>query len=178
MGRVTQVLNPLLPGIIRWVPPENIHLTLKFLGDVPFNQVETLQSVVSMIASDCNVFDIQIGQLGAFPSSRKARVIWTGVEVCHPLRLLYEKIEIETEKLGFKKEDRRFSPHLTLGRVQDNITTDEANRLTALFEKKLADCTGSFTVNKITLFRSDLTPGGAHYYPLLISHFGRQDRVK
>ena len=105
---------------IRWVPVENIHMTLKFLGDVSENNIDLLKKMLQGEARSHGSFEIGIGGLGAYPKVRRPRVIWTGVEAPSELVDLQQSIETHTARLGYAIDNREFSPHLTLGRVSRN----------------------------------------------------------
>jgi 2'-5' RNA ligase len=151
---------------VRWVPAQNIHLTIKFLGDVSPANLEILTRILKAEVSRYRPFEIQIGGLGAFPSVRRPRVIWVGVEAPPTLQSLQRSIETETVRLGYPVEERPFSPHLTLGRVAHNASPDEVRKVAdGLVNMKVGDL-GKATIDHVRLFRSDLQPGGAVYTPL------------
>lgn len=154
---------------IRWVRPANLHLTLKFLGEVPAQKVD--QIIIRLIDHPPQVspFRINITGFGAFPNRRKPRVLWLGIEsIPHePLYKLQKHIENELEPIGFKKEKRRFSPHLTLARIKYEQNFDA---LWAFVDEQ-AFSQITFDVEEYLLIRSLLTPDGAQYrtiqkYPL------------
>ncbi len=151
---------------VRWVPAQNIHLTIKFLGDVSPANLEILTRILKVEVSRYRPFEIKVGGLGAFPSVRRPRVIWIGVEAPPTLQALQRSIETETVHLGYPVEERPFSPHLTLGRVAHNATPDEVRKVAdTLVGMKVGDL-GTARIDHVRLFRSDLQPGGAVYTPL------------
>ena len=105
---------------IRWVNPRNLHLTLRFLGEISRSQVETVCLAVRCAAARVDVFPIHLSGTGCFPSPRRPRVFWIGVADASPLVRLFETIEEELVSAGFPREARPFSPHLTLGRVRND----------------------------------------------------------
>lgn len=146
---------------ITWVRRENIHLTLKFFGNV---NKDTLKSLISVIQSVCAVsstFTISVEGLGAFPDLKRARVIWvgTGGDV-NTLKKLQSKLEYEFQHLGFKNEERDFRGHFTLGRLKNPGPITELMDMARTIENVRF---GEFKVEKITLFQSNLTPSGAVY---------------
>lgn len=152
--------------IVRWVPSQNIHLTLKFLGDVSLANIETLQRVLAGEAARHAPFTFTVGGFGAFPNTRWPRVLWVGVQAPAALNTAQHGIEAETQRLGYTGEERPFSPHLTLGRVSNNASPQEARRLSdALAQVKIGEL-GQVMVKSVYLYRSDLNPGGATYTPL------------
>jgi RNA 2',3'-cyclic 3'-phosphodiesterase len=161
-------LKQQLPDVqIRWVPVENIHLTLKFLGDVSLANLEVLKKILLAEAGNHSPFEISVGELGAFPSPRRPRVIWVGVTSPPELSALQHGIESETARLGYQRENRGFSPHLTLGRVSRNASSREARQIGLVLDKFKVGFLGAAHVREVYLYRSDLRPGGAVYTRLL-----------
>lgn len=118
-----QELGKKLP--VKWVPVENIHLTLKFLGNVSLANLAFLEQSLAKLAGNFQPCEISVGGIGAFPKPQRPRVIWIGMEVPTELHNLQHSIELETVRLGYGREDRSFSPHLTIGRVLRNATSEE-----------------------------------------------------
>ena len=115
-----------LPGAaVRWVAVKKIHLTLKFLGDVSESNLPVLYEILRREAEKQAAFEIQVGGLGAFPSVNSPRVIWIGVEAPAELAALQHGIDVETARVGYAGEERDFSPHLTLGRIAHNASSEE-----------------------------------------------------
>lgn len=161
-------LKQRLSGVqIRWVPVENIHLTLKFLGDVSLANLEVLKKILLTEASNHSPFEMSVGELGAFPSLRRPRVIWVGVSAQPELNALQYGIESETARLGYQRENRDFSPHLTLGRVSRNAPSQEARQIGEVLDKFKVGFLGATHVREVYLYRSDLQPGGAVYTRLM-----------
>jgi RNA 2',3'-cyclic 3'-phosphodiesterase len=151
---------------VRWVPTSNMHLTLKFLGEVSTANLQTLARMMQTEANTHGRFEMTIAELGAFPNVRRPRVIWIGSEAPAELSALQKSIEAETKKLGYPVEERPFSPHLTLGRISQNAHPDEVTQVArALGEMKIGEL-GRVLVDRIHLFRSDLHPSGATYTSL------------
>jgi RNA 2',3'-cyclic 3'-phosphodiesterase len=148
---------------IRWVPVENIHLTLMFLGDVSVNNLEMLEKIFQNEVSTHHVFEFSVGGLGAFPNVRHPRVLWVGVEAPAELTNIQRGIETSISRLGYAREDRPFSAHLTLGRVSRNATSKDTHFICEVLEKTRVGFLGVTQVNKVYLMRSDLRPSGAIY---------------
>jgi 2'-5' RNA ligase len=157
---------------IRWVPVENIHLTLNFLGDVSVNNIEMLKKIMAGEAARHSSFEISVGELGAFPSTRRPRVIWVKVEAPSALTNLQVGIENETARLGYPHEERSFSPHLTLGRVARNAGPADIHRIGDTLEAYTVGFLGAASVKMVNLYRSDLGPGGAVYKCLFSAPMG------
>ncbi len=155
---------------VRWVPAQNIHLTIKFLGDVSPANLTLLQNLLKVEVSRFRPFEICVANLGAFPSVRRPRVIWVGVEAPATLPALQRAIETETVRLGYAVEDRPFSPHLTLGRVAHNATPDDVRKVADILVGLKVGELGRAMVDSVRLFRSDLQPGGAVYTPLYTTY--------
>ncbi len=148
---------------VRWVPASNIHLTLKFLGDVSINNLEMLKKILQTEVEGHHPFEISVGNLGAFPTPRHARVVWVGVEAPPDLLSVQHGIEAATARLGYAREERPFSPHLTLGRVSRNATAKDAHLLSEVLESTKVGYLGAAQVDSVHLFRSDLKPTGSVY---------------
>jgi RNA 2',3'-cyclic 3'-phosphodiesterase len=168
LERVSRQLRENLPGVpMRWVPVKNVHLTLKFLGNVPESSLDMLQNLLKEEAALHSAFKISLGDLGAFPNVKRPRVIWIGITAPQELKSLAKGIGRATESIGFPSEERPFSPHLTLGRVGRQITTGDLQRIgDAVLSIRPAPSEWT-SVNEIHLYRSDLQPGGAFYTRLI-----------
>ena len=148
---------------VRWVAVNNIHLTLKFLGDVSLANLPLLTDMIATEVSGHHEFEISVGSSGAFPNMRQPRVIWVGVEAPHELISIQNGIESTTARLGYAREERPFSPHLTLGRISRNATSQDVKAISQCLEKIRVGFLGATLVEKIHLYRSDLQPTGAVY---------------
>ena len=162
--KIQERLRKAIQGDIRWVRPEGIHLTLKFFGYVYQSDIANISSVVKNGVANMRALSLNVRNLGAFPSVNRPRVLWLGIDGdTDALIGLQAKIDTGFQEYGFKKEDRPFRPHLTLARVK------EPKGLVGLAEavkKNEGYVAGSFTVNGLTLFKSDLRPTGAIYTKL------------
>jgi 2'-5' RNA ligase len=153
-------------GSVRWVPEQHIHITLKFLGDVVDTRVDFLRQMLARAADAHAPFEVKFGGLGSFPNPNRPRVLWVGLHAPHTLASLHQAVENGADRLGFEKERRAFSPHLTIGRVRQNLPPDEIDRIrSALASTQLGDIPPA-RVDAIHLFRSDLKPAGAEYAKL------------
>ncbi len=152
-----------LDSLIRWVPVENMHLTLKFLGDVAPSNVEFLTQMLRNEAEEIPCFNIQLTGLGSFPSLRRPRVIYIGIQAPVSLDTLQRGIESGSRKLGYESEERSFSAHLTLGRVKQNATATDQQKIRRVIESTQVDLLGNARVDSVHLFKSDLKPSGSVY---------------
>jgi 2'-5' RNA ligase len=146
---------------IKWVRPENIHLTLKFLGDTDTAQTTAIVGAMTSAAKDCPGVSLTAKDIGVFPDLRRARVIWAGVKGQLDILInLQRTLDDYLAELGFPKERRNFSAHLTLGRVKGKIAP---TRLKAAIDGSKEFESEPFKVDRIVLFKSELKPAGAVY---------------
>jgi 2'-5' RNA ligase len=145
----------------KWVSPENIHLTLKFLGNIDLNQAEQIKNILNEISKQSKPFYLNLSGIGVFPKLDHPRVLWVGVnEGKNESIEIAKKLEDDLEKIGFQKENRPFSPHLTLARIRSSKNKD---KLKELAEQTSFTSNNKVYVNKLTLFKSTLTPKGSVY---------------
>jgi len=167
LGMIIEQLQRKTPPVVRWVAPENVHLTLKFLGSISPGNLDHLKQVLASEATHHTTSSLCLEGLGAFPNRNRPRVLWVGVKAPPALFELQQSIDRETARLGYPSEERGFSPHLTLGRISPHASPGEVRQVA----EALAACSqvgevGIAPVAEIILFRSDLNPGGAVYTPL------------
>ena len=149
---------------LRLVRPEGIHLTLKFLGDVEHDQISAIESGIALAARGHPRFSLVLGQPGAFPNTPRARVLWVDMRGdVEPLRALQGRIEDTLEPLGFAKERRDFSPHLTVARLKDTASRTERSRAVEALMSATLDTPEAIGVTTVSLMRSRLHPDGATY---------------
>jgi len=145
---------------IRWVGPESIHLTLKFLGEVKEDHLNLIVEGLREVIEGREPFNLRVCGVGVFPNHKRPRVLWAGVDTCKELLSIQEAIEEQMELLGFSREDREFRPHLTLGRFRSGRSS--VGFMKAIDSYRDAEL-GQFDVDYISLMRSDLRPDGAVY---------------
>ncbi|HEY6268898.1 MAG TPA: RNA 2',3'-cyclic phosphodiesterase [Candidatus Acidoferrum sp.] len=143
----------------RWVRPENLHVTLKFIGEVPETQLASIRTALAQVRSDRPV-TLDFGGLGFFPNERHPRVFWAGIEASPNLKTLAADIEKATETLSIAREQRPFSPHLTLARFEPPRLPDQLR--TAIQENAGREF-GSLRTHQFHLIESKLKPSGAEY---------------
>jgi 2'-5' RNA ligase len=148
------------------VEPKNVHLTILFLGDVPSARLEQLADTLREEANALEPFDLTVRGLGAFPHVRKARIIWIGLEAPPGLAALVRGVQSAAAKLGFALEDRPLSPHLTIGRVGQHVTAADLQHIRAALEATSIGLVGTFRVETLQIFKSELKPGGPVYTKL------------
>lgn len=148
-------------GAVGWVATENLHITLKFLGQVEVARLPSIEAALARAAADVRPFELAFVGLGAFPAPTRPRVIWAGVaEGREPIARLAEGVERELGALGFAPEGRPFSAHVTLGRVREPRRDP---KLAEALGAAAAERIGSMRVERVSLMRSELSPRGARY---------------
>jgi len=148
----------------RWARPEGIHLTLKFLGEIQESQVPVIMDSLVRAGGSSSGFRIEIAGAGAFPDPKNARVVWLGISGdADGLMKLQAVVEAAMVGAGFEREDRAFTPHLTLGRIRQ--IRSRAAWLKALDELGHIRLPG-FDVKSVCLMKSELKPSGAVYTEL------------
>jgi len=151
---------------VRWVAIENMHLTLIFLGETEEDFLNKVKEQLTLVAKSGKPFEVNLNGFGAFPSQRSPRVIWVGVDKGKNEAVeLQAKVEKSLVTIGYKPEDRKFHPHLTVGRVK-GVIKDPAK----IFETNYTS--RDFLVKSIVLFKSTLRPEGPIYEKLQEFNFG------
>jgi len=165
--RIGEIISPLKPlsRSIRWVRPEGLHLTLKFLGEIPEEQLPDIFSALETALSEWSTFRFRLSGLGGFPNLRRPRVLWIGIrEGGDPLRELAGAVDRALVSCGFPPEKRPFSPHLTIGRVRSPQGLQEV-----LEQLPAIDCTSEpITAGAVKVMKSQLKPTGAEYSALKV----------
>jgi 2'-5' RNA ligase len=183
-GRITRFVEGVqgFAPDARWVRPESLHVTLKFIGEQTAEQVGAITERLGGVES--NAFDIRAGGYGFFPTVKAPRVFWIGIHAGPQLAALAESIDVAVAELGIPREDRPFSPHLTLARAGKSGSPkwrkgDGPNTAFAGLEKRLAargdPDFGTMTAREFILYQSQLSPGGSKYtklqrFPLQLQH--------
>ncbi len=163
-----------LGGAISWTRPAAFHLTLRFLGNrVPLAKIEEMVEGLRTVAAEVAPFNVQARGAGAFPSANRPRVIWIGVANGELIRLA-ARVEALAVRSGFEPERRHFTPHLTIGRIRNPVQNPRMRKaLEAAAELEFGSC----AMDRMTLYRSHLSPHGATYEALAILPFtGAGDR--
>ncbi len=149
---------------VRWVDPDIIHLTLKFLGNIDVNVTGDIINVMEKAASGVPPLQLELSGLGVFPNPRRVQVVWVGMagEVAR-LELLQKNVEAGLKPLDFAAESRPFRPHLTLGRVRDRASPEEREDLGRLITNTPFTSGGKMNVRSVNLMKSQLTREGPIY---------------
>ncbi|NJD19994.1 MAG: RNA 2',3'-cyclic phosphodiesterase [Gemmatimonadetes bacterium] len=155
---------------VRWVEPDALHITLKFLGETRPERVAEVEEAMAQVASATHPFALELSGFGAFPTLRRPRVIWMGAEATPELRCLKQDLEWALADRGFEAETRAFHPHLTLGRAEPG---DRAGAFRGLDELvAVLDLTRHVAVHTVDLMRSQLGRDGARYTILSSAKLG------
>ena len=150
-------------GMVSWVKPQNLHLTVKFLGSVDASRLQIVLPLIRTAVSASHSFDVQFERLGCFPNDRQPRVVWLGLtELPTAFTGLFCSIEEQLAAAGFPKETRAFKPHLTLARIRPS---QHINSLMSAL-KAVTFHSKSFRVQEVIVMKSQLTRSGAIYTPL------------
>lgn len=159
------------PASVKWVEPRNLHFTLKFLGDVDMLDVPAVCQAVAEAAADYPPFDLETRGLGAFPSPERPRTVWLGVgQGGDEMARLFDRVDAALHRIGFPKEPRRFTPHLTIGRVRDS--SHGVAELARLIEEHRDDYAGLNDVCEVVVFSSELNREGPMHEPLSHAELG------
>lgn len=146
---------------VKWVEPENLHVTLLFLGEVDDRQLPAICKLVAEGVKDRPAFTMSVETVGCFPDARRPRILWVGVaEGAAPLCAIHDDLETPLTDLGYRRENRRYTPHITLGRVKSDRPSDA---LAQAIGKKAKWKAGDVPVREILVMGSVLTAGGPQY---------------
>lgn len=149
---------------VKWVEPNNIHLTLKFLGEIDEQKLDKIKSILENLAKEQTQFCIRISSIGAFPRISSPRIIWVGIDKGDSETK--EIVKLLEGKIGIPKEDRPFSSHITIARTRSGFNLDKLYVGLKSLENNFEMKDSQFKVTKITLFKSTLTPKGPLYETL------------
>ena len=165
LERAVKRLDSEIGGQVRWVRPKGIHLTLKFMGDIPASTLERVLEALPQVTASFSLFEISMSGLGVFPNPRRPRVLWAGLDGdLATLSALQIAVDQAVEKLGLPKDDRPFSPHLTLGRVRRDTNEEQSRKIGYLMTNTRLQAPPSWTVETVDLMRTELDPTGSRHY--------------
>ena len=164
VGDYTEVLSGIVDGV-KWVSPDNLHLTMKFLGEVSEDRLDAVKQCVGNVAGGCSPFMVELAHMGVFPDPHEPRVIWIGVDNgLDQLLEMYQDLEDCLESIGLDRDEKTFSPHLTIGRVKRHTRIGLPTGIPEFDEV-------SFEADRLSVIRSTLTPSGPIYETLHESAF-------
>ncbi len=169
--RLQDRLRSVDPSCAKWVGPEGIHLTLKFLGNVQADKLDAVVKAMQESAKGVPPFQLQLKGVGAFPNLRRVQIIWVGLAGnLEQLQALQSKLESNLVPLGFPKENRGFTPHLTLARLRETATLQQRQNLGEIIAKAEIEPNLIIKVEYLSLMRSQLSRSGAIYSCLSSVH--------
>src|SRR4030042_2659067 len=149
---------------VKWVAPDGIHLTLKFLGNISPQKVADITRVMEQASQGLGTFRLEITEVGAFPNMRQPRVLWVGIRgEVDKLVAWQQRIDDGLIPLGFAKETRAFTPHLTLARLREGCSPGDRRDFGEMVAKTPVEVNYKFNVTSLNLMKSQLLPGGAVY---------------
>jgi RNA 2',3'-cyclic 3'-phosphodiesterase len=164
LKRIQDSLSSAGGNWIKWVEPGNVHLTLKFLGNVAEDKLAAVSQALQDSADHTSAFQLNFKGLGAFPNLKRVQVVWIGLGgQLDVLQAFFRAVEENLEILGFPPEGRPFTPHLTLARVRESASLLEKQNLGKLIDQTKLDCELNLQVDSISLMKSQLTRAGAVY---------------
>lgn len=168
LAEIQRQLKTMTPGgVVRWVQPDSIHVTLKFLGDVPEERIRAIVAALERECAPVAPLAFTVAGAGCFPNARRPNVVWIGVEdPVGQLAALQRAVERALNPLGYPPEGRPFKPHLTLGRVNRSVSDADLRKVGELVSGLRVAHLGQVQVAEVVLMRSDLSPAGARYTPL------------
>jgi len=165
LEEAVRCLEPEIGRHVRWVRPEGIHLTLKFMGDIPVATAEKVLESLPTVTAGFSPFRLAINGLGVFPNPRRPRVLWAGldgdIEILSQLQLA---VDDAVGKLGLPKEQRAFSPHLTLGRVRRDVADGQLRKIGEAISTAAPPEEIGWPADTVNLMRTELDPAGSRHY--------------
>ena len=165
LGDAVKRLGSDIGGSVRWVRPDGIHLTLKFMGDIPAEMAERVLAALPTVTARFSPLELSISGLGVFPNPRRPRVLWAGVHGdLESLAALQLAVDDAVGELGLPREQRAFSPHLTLGRVRRDVTEGQLRKIGQVMEGGELPASPPWTADTVNLMRTELDPAGSRHY--------------
>jgi RNA 2',3'-cyclic 3'-phosphodiesterase len=166
LAAMTEAATPLQQAItscVKWVPADQIHLTVKFLGNLSPEHVDPLREKLVAACAQVGLIQTATTAIGVFPPRGDARVIWFGIEASNELNLLARMIEDACAELGYAREKRPFSPHFTIGRVRRNAGRSETTAIRHALDTHSGSGHHPFSIHRLYLIQSTLSPAGPQY---------------
>ena len=151
------------PEVLKWVETENLHLTLRFLGEIPEGKISQVRDALTQVAATQNPFTLSVEGLGMYPHANQPRTIWLGFQGAKPAMSLHAKLENALAGIKLEIENRPFNPHLTLARVRSRTDREAAHQIGQTLAAFKVGSLGAVEVHEIHLIESKLTPQGPIY---------------
>lgn len=168
-GVLADIRNQLKEDKIKWTPSDQLHLTLKFLGDTPENSIQNIINIVSQPLGKMPASTLQLFSIGLFKNLRNPRIIWVGIKPCPFLQQAMQLLNYSLIPFGYTADKTEFLPHLTIGRIKEIKQTEKLGKL---IERYQDESFGTVSVKEIVFYESILKPEGPQYIPL--THFPLQ----
>lgn len=170
LSKIQDELKTILPKV-SWIKPQNLHLTLKFLGDISPRQFKEIKRIIAEAGQETPAFKVKLDDLGVFPSLRQARIIWAGINQDTLVKQLAEILETKIAVIGIPKEKREFSSHITIARVKNPLNPEPSETGLKKAKIDLLSANLEFNAGGITLFESVLGAQGSSYTVLEKANF-------
>ncbi len=165
---ITNTLKSQTPNeALKWVSTDNLHLTVKFLGEIPTETLSKVKTIITDTLNDQPAFDIDVEGLGMYPHARKPRVIWLGISNGKPLIDIHQKLDEALQTVNIKPDRRDFTPHLTIARVRRKTDPSTVMEIGQTLSQFKVDTLGTIRIDEVCLYQSNLTPKGPIYTALL-----------
>ncbi len=162
-----QTIRPFFPDrSVGWTTRGNLHLTLKFYGEVSLNQVERMKEIIQNSVKEYPAFSFHAQDSGVFPNPERARILWIGATPGSQLIDLARRVDSLSREINVEQEKKPFSPHLTIGRIRDGFSKSVIDPAIKTYLAHPAGDLGCVFVDQIVLIRSELLPSGAKYSPI------------
>ena len=162
IGNYIDSLKDNIDGV-KWEKPEKLHLTLKFLGDVDEEQIDEISALLNVLAKTYSPFKVNLKEFGGFPRLKNPKVLYVGLSQNEELTKFHSELDHGMFEIGFEKEERKFIPHVTIGRVKKRISIDKVYKISKI----------TFELNQIGIIKSELRREGSVYTPLKIFKLGK-----
>lgn len=153
--------------VLKWVTKENLHLTLKFIGEISTEKISHVKALMAEALHTSTVFTIEVKGLGLYPNANKPRVIWLGIENNLALVDIHKRLDHALAQAQIKPDTRAFSPHLTIARVRKNALPDQVRKIGETLSQFKISSLGISQIEHIRLYQSELNPQGPTYTPLM-----------
>lgn len=151
------------PAQIKWVEPDHMHLTLKFMGETPLDKLVQIKQSMHQVVTKFPSFSIEIETLGMYPNVKRPRVIWLGINDKNNLILLHNQLDQALKGKGIKSDRRSLSPHLTIGRVRRSADPESIRQIGKILSQFKISSLGRIKIDEIVYYQSVLTPQGPIY---------------
>ena len=166
--KIIQYFKTQLPnGALKWSAIENLHLTIKFLGNIPENKLDQVKLILTDSTAGIPAFNIEVGGLGMYPNKHNPRAIWFGVTYDQALLDIHHNLDQSLQQVNVEHDKREFSPHLTIARVNQRIPQETRQEIGRTFAQFKVTALGQARIDRIILYQSELTPKGPIYTPLM-----------